>query len=73
VLGALTGLVRLRQHHYAGQNGLFRPARTIFFRSISSPIMNSIKIRPSSEMMPIDSCGLTYPMPNGPMKNPATR
>ena len=32
------------------------PARTIFFRSISSPIMNSMKIRPSSEITEIDSC-----------------
>ncbi|MBA7642215.1 hypothetical protein ES703_49904 [subsurface metagenome] len=49
------------------------PARTIFLRSISSPIMNSMKIRPSSEMMLIDSWDLTHPMPNGPMKKPATR
>ena len=50
-----------------------RPARTIFFRSISSPIMNSMKIRPSSEMMLINSWDLTQPVPNGPMKNPAIR
>ena len=49
------------------------PARTIFFRSISRPIMKSMKIRPSSEMVWIDSCDLTHPIPNGPMKNPATR
>ncbi len=34
------------------------PARTIFFRSISSPIMNSMKIRPSSEMTAIEFLGL---------------
>ena len=49
------------------------PARMIFFRSISSPIMNSMKIRPSSEMTAINSWDLTHPMPNGPMKKPATR
>ena len=49
------------------------PARMIFFRSISSPIMNSMKIRPSSEMTLIDSCDLTHPAPNGPIKKPATR
>ena len=54
-------------------NRITRPARTIFFRSISSPIMNSMKIRPSSEMTLIDSCDLTQPMPNGPMTNPAIR
>ena len=31
-------------------NRITRPARMIFFRSISRPIMNSMKIRPSSEM-----------------------
>ena len=54
-------------------NRMTRPARTIFLRSISSPIMNSMKIRPSSEMIWIDSCDLTHPIPNGPMKNPAIR
>ena len=54
-------------------NRITRPARTIFLRSISSPIMNSMKIRPSSEMTLINSCDLTQPMPNGPMKNPAIR
>jgi hypothetical protein len=54
-------------------NRITRPARTIFFRSISSPIMNSMKIRPSSEMTLIESCDLTHSMPNGPMTNPAIR
>ena len=39
------------------------PARTIFFRSISSPIMNSMKIRPSSAMVRIDSWDLTQLQP----------
>ena len=39
-------------------NRMTLPARTIFFRSISSPIMNSMKIRPSSEMTLIEFLGL---------------
>ena len=54
-------------------NRMTLPARTIFLRSISSPIMNSMKIRPSSEMTLINSWDLTQPMPNGPIKNPAIR
>ena len=54
-------------------NRITGPARMIFFRSISSPIMNSMKIRPSSEMTLINSWDLTHPIPNGPMKNPAIR
>jgi hypothetical protein len=54
-------------------NRMTLPARTIFFRSISSPIMNSMKIRPSSEMMLIDSWDLTQRAPNGPMRKPAIR
>ncbi|MGY3360897.1 hypothetical protein ACVWZK_007560 [Bradyrhizobium sp. GM0.4] len=54
-------------------NRMTFPARTIFFRSISRPIMNSMKIRPSSEMTLIDSCDLTQPAPNGPMQKPAIR
>jgi hypothetical protein len=41
----------------AGQRtGSPGPPHTIFFKSIPSPILNSMKIRPSSEMTLIDSC-----------------
>ncbi len=49
------------------------PARMIFFRSISSPIMNSMKIRPSSAMVLIDCSDWTHLSPNGPIAKPATR
>ena len=54
-------------------NRITRPERMIFFRSISSPIMNSMKIRPSSEMIEIDSSDRTSPIPNGPMTKPPIR
>ena len=44
------------------------PARTIFFRSISRPIMNSMKISPSSAMVWIDVLGLDPARPDGPQQ-----
>ena len=49
------------------------PAATIFFRSISSPIMKSRKIRPSSAMVSIASASWTQRRQAGPSRNPPTR
>ena len=46
------------------------PARMIFFRSISSPIMKSMRIRPSSEITWIDSSDRTKCSPEGPSRKP---
>ena len=50
-----------------------RPALTIFLRSISSPIMNSSKLKPMPEMVSMESGLVTHLNPCGPMANPATR
>ena len=50
-----------------------RPELRIFFKSISSPIMNSSRINPSREITSIDSRLFTNPTPNGPTKNPAAK
>jgi hypothetical protein len=50
-----------------------RPALATFFRSISSPIMNSRKIKPSSEIAEIDSADLIKPNPIGPSAKPPAR
>ena len=50
-----------------------RPALSIFFRSISSPIMNSSSDRPISEMVWMSSASVTHLKPCGPTAKPATR
>src|ERR1039458_1414888 len=50
-----------------------RPALNIFFRSISSPIMNSSSDRPISEIVLIESGLVTHLKPFGPTAKPATR
>jgi len=49
------------------------PDLTIFFRSISRPIMNRRKMRPSSAMTSIEACDLTSFRPEGPITKPPTR
>ncbi len=50
-----------------------RPALTIFFRSISSPIMKRRKMSPSSAMAEMLSAEAIRPDPAGPRKKPAMR
>ena len=73
---SLAGLAAPRQHHYAGQSGSRGtttgwPARS--FQVDFQSDHEQLKVTPSPEMMLIDSCDLTHPMPNGPMRNPAIR
>ncbi len=50
-----------------------RPALTIFFRSISRPIMKRRKIRPSSEMAEMFSADSISPDQAGPRAKPPIR
>ncbi len=48
------------------------PAVSIFFRSISSPIMKSSNVKPMLAMVAMESSRTQW-KPWGPMANPATR
>ena len=50
-----------------------RPALNIFFRSISSPIMNSSSDRPMSEIVWMSVASVMNLKPFGPTAKPATR